>query len=63
MKIGFKTFATLAALAWQWNRQRRKDEASRRRSKAKPVEVSTWEGEGGALPVSGAQLGPPPVRR
>lgn len=61
MKIGFKTIATLAALAWQWNRQRR-NEAARQRCKAKPVEVSTWEGEGGALPVSGAQLGPPPAR-
>ena len=63
MRIGFKTIASLAVLVWQWNRQRRKDDVSRQRSKAKPVEVSTWEGEGGALPVSGAQLGPPPTRR
>lgn len=26
----------------------------------KPDEVSNWEGEGGALPVTGAQLGPAP---
>lgn len=28
--------------------------------KAKPVVVQTWEGEGGALPVTGSQLGPDP---
>jgi hypothetical protein len=28
--------------------------------RTKPDEVSNWEGEGGALPVTGAQLGPAP---
>jgi hypothetical protein len=28
--------------------------------RVKPHEVSSWEGEGGALPVTGAQLGPAP---
>ncbi len=29
-------------------------------ARTKPDEVSNWEGEGGALPVTGAQLGPAP---
>ena len=29
--------------------------------KAKPVPVQTWEGEGGALPATGAQMGPDPA--
>lgn len=28
--------------------------------RSKPDEVINWEGEGGALPVTGAQLGPAP---
>lgn len=28
--------------------------------KAKPVVLQTWEGEGGALPVTGSQVGPDP---
>ncbi|TDP74148.1 hypothetical protein DES47_101200 [Roseateles toxinivorans] len=31
-------------------------------AKAKPTEVTTWEGEGGALHGSGSQLGPAPVQ-
>jgi hypothetical protein len=30
--------------------------------KRKPDEVSNWEAEGGALPVTGAQLGPEPAK-
>lgn len=29
--------------------------------KVKPEAVHTWEGEGGALPTTGAQMGPDPV--
>ena len=29
--------------------------------KAKPVTEQTWEGEGGALPVTGAHMGPDPT--
>ena len=29
-------------------------------TKVKPGRLQTWEGEGGALPVTGAQLGPEP---
>ena len=30
-------------------------------AKPKPEAVHTWEGEGGALPNTGAQMGPDPV--
>ena len=50
----------LAGIAvYQW--QARRCEAEQRKlgtSQAKPHEVSTWEGEGGALKGTGAQLGP-----
>ena len=49
------TAGTLWSLSRQW-RQGRRNEVP----KAKPVPVQTWEGEGGALPVTGAQLGPDP---
>jgi hypothetical protein len=45
---------------WQWQARRREHREQLARSKAKPVEVSTWEGEGGALPRTGPQLGPEP---
>jgi hypothetical protein len=31
------------------------------KSKAKHPAVQTWEGEGGALPTTGSQMGPDPV--
>jgi hypothetical protein len=60
-------FAALAAVAcwiWQWDQRRREREqlARSRMPKAKPEEVTTWEGEGGALPTTGAQLGPAPMQ-
>ena len=45
-------------VAWQWTswlRQRRLE-----RAHAKPGEETRWEGEGGALPVTGSQLAPDP---
>ena len=56
----FLPFVVLAAAAgtlWSLRRQRRSDAGSQ--SGATPVQ--TWEGEGGALPATGAQLGPDPV--
>jgi hypothetical protein len=46
----------------QWVAARQQLAYSRRldNPRAKPDEVSNWEGEGGALPVTGAQLGPAP---
>jgi hypothetical protein len=54
---------TLLALAigtlWSLRRQaaQRRFEMGRR----EPAPVQTWEGEGGALPTTGAQTGPDPV--
>lgn len=45
---------------WQWNSWYR---ARRLRAAGPPVEESTWEGEGGALPDTGSQLGPEPTPR
>jgi hypothetical protein len=39
------------------SRARRALEAPR----AQPVPMQTWEGEGGALPATGAQMGPEPA--
>ena len=53
----------LAGLAvYQWQARRRDRELLRQHasSKKKPPEVTTWEGEGGALKTTGAQLGPDP---
>jgi hypothetical protein len=44
-----------------WFRQRR-IERRQRSSIAKPTELTTWEGEGGALPGTGSQIGPEPVK-
>jgi hypothetical protein len=45
---------------WQWSSWVR---ARRARDAAPPVEETTWEGEGGALPGTGSQLGPEPSAR
>jgi len=62
MIIRLTTLVAAACLVWQWDSRRRAREQERalKQPKAKPVEVTTWEGEGGALPVVGSQLGPAP---
>lgn len=50
------TVGTLWSLGKQLRSAGRQEPA-----KAKPVPVQTWEGEGGALPVTGAQTGPDPA--
>jgi hypothetical protein len=62
MIIRLTTFAAAACLIWQWDNRRRAQEQQRalQKSKAKPAEVTTWEGEGGALPIVGSQVGPAP---
>jgi hypothetical protein len=54
--------AGFALRQWTASKQRhaltRKLDTSRR----KPEDVSNWEGEGGALPVTGAQIGPEPAK-
>lgn len=57
--------AAAACLLWQWDNQRRQRhqrEPLARNVRTKPEEVTTWEGEGGALPVTGAQQGPAPAQ-
>jgi len=55
----------LAGLAlWQWQVHRHSQQRLQKASIGKkPVEVTTWEGEGGALRGSGSQLGPAPQQR
>ncbi len=62
MSLRYKTLLALGALAWQWHRQYRQHRtlSGSQRSKSKPAELATWEGEGGALSASGAQTGPAP---
>ena len=50
--------ATGTLLSLQRQLQRRR---AHEQPKAKPVPVQTWEGEGGALPATGAQMGPDPT--
>ncbi|MDN3920661.1 hypothetical protein [Roseateles violae] len=55
----------LAGLAlyrfYQWQLEQREQQRRREHApKAKAPEVTTWEGEGGALKSTGAQLGPEP---
>jgi hypothetical protein len=48
---------------YQWELRRRERDlqrGSKELGKRKPPEESTWEGEGGALKTTGAQLGPEP---
>lgn len=47
---------------WRWQRARGL-EHQRHSSAAKPAEMNTWEGEGGALRGTGSQTGPSPARR
>jgi hypothetical protein len=51
----------LATSAWVALRRQMQRTAAHDPTKVKTVPVQTWEGEGGALPVTGAQLGPDPA--
>ena len=57
--ISVGLFALTAGTLWSLSQQLRRSQ--REAPKAKPVPVQTWEGEGGALPATGAQMGPDPV--
>jgi hypothetical protein len=59
MIIRLTTFAVAAWLVLQWDKRRREQDSERPRTK--PAEVSTWEGEGGALPIVGSQTGEAPT--
>lgn len=59
----FKRMLALAFMgyaAWRWDTHRRDRSRLDSSSKAKPKDVTTWEGEGGALPITGSQTGPMP---
>jgi len=58
--FSFALFGITAGTLWSLSRQLRE---GRRQdaTKPKPMPVQTWEGEGGALPLTGAQLGPDPA--
>lgn len=53
-------FALTVGTLWSLSRQlnRRQSDAAGKRPQAP---MQTWEGEGGALPATGAQMGPDPV--
>ncbi len=56
------SLAVLAGVAGALLQARRRSRRLAHEShKVKPVPVQTWEGEGGALPATGAQMGPDPV--
>jgi hypothetical protein len=58
--ISIALFGLTAATLWELSRQLRR-QPSERDDDIHPERVQTWEGEGGALPTTGAQLGPDPV--
>jgi hypothetical protein len=50
------------AAATLWSLQRQAAERRQKRAlKPKQPALSTWEGEGGALPKTGSQMGPSPT--
>ena len=63
----FRTLARLALTAviggaiWSLRRSSGDRQDNDRQPKAKLPAVQTWEGEGGALPTTGSQMGPDPV--
>lgn len=58
--ISVGLFALTAGTLWSLNRQVRQS-GRQEVPKAKPVPEQRWEGEGGALPTTGAQTGPDPA--
>lgn len=58
--ISIALFGLTAATLWELSRQLRRGRLHAD-DEVHPVRVHTWEGEGGALPTTGAQLGPDPV--
>lgn len=62
MIIRLTTFIAATCLILSWDQRRRERERQQQLSRSKPAEVTTWEGEGGALPTVGPQLGPAPVQ-
>ena len=58
--ISLALFGLTAGTLWSLSKQLRRAGPSEP-LKVKPVPVQTWEGEGGALPATGAQMGPDPV--
>lgn len=63
----FKRFISLglaaltAATLYELSKQLRRGAPANKDSTHKPGHFQTWEGEGGALPVTGAQIGPDPA--
>lgn len=58
--ISIALFGLTAATLWELSRQLRRGRHDADDG-LHPERVQTWEGEGGALPTTGAQLGPDPV--
>ena len=58
--ISIALFGLTAATLWELSKQLRRGRPDAD-DDVHPVRVQTWEGEGGALPTTGAQLGPDPI--
>ena len=52
--------AIVGGALWSLRRQSSRRDTTAQ-AKAKQPAVQTWEGEGGALPTTGSQMGPDPV--
>ena len=60
--IGLVPLLLGAFALYQWQARRREQQEYRLASvKPRPEEVTTWEGEGGALKHTGSHLGPDPA--
>lgn len=60
--ISLSLFGLTVGTLWSLNRQLRQGAGGGASNSAAPVvPVHTWEGEGGALPATGAQMGPDPA--
>lgn len=58
--ISLASLACLASMAYHQWRAHKLTHERLKQVKCKPGEVTTWEGEGGALRGTGAQMGPDP---
>jgi hypothetical protein len=59
----FALGALFVGALWELRRHARSARQLRHQPKAKPEEVQTWEGEGGALPYTGSQLAAVPTAK
>ena len=59
--LSFVVLAAGAAALWSLQQRQSQRRLAHEAPARKPPPVQTWEGEGGALPATGAQMGPDPA--